>query len=252
MIYEWLPDNGIRNLGDAMGELVVDALPNFVEHQNNYYFPIGSVIWDDYIRLALAANAKPVFIGCGWLGKELDPNLVKQAEFRGVRGPETQSALERAGVYGTRVTGDSAYLALKKLNIEPRDMGKTLFVPHIDDSIYCMKNKVTLGADQIVSPEVRGRFQIIDTIKKISQASFVIGGSMHACIIAHYFGIPFAPASAYLRNGNDKNLSIKWNDWLASLGVEAYSVRATRSMVDAETWWTRLTDNYDLQPEFDL
>jgi len=252
MIYEWLPNTGVRNFGDAMGELVIESIPNFVEHQNNYYFPIGSVIGDTYIEKALEANCKPIFIGCGWFGKELNPELAKQAEYRGVRGPETRSALERAGVYGARVVGDSAYVALKKLDISPKSDGKTIFVPHIDDVVYCIKNNVRLGSDQIVSPEVRGRFAIIDIINKISRAEFVLAGSMHAAITAHHFGIPFAPVSAYLRNKNDLDLSVKWNDWLASLGVETYSVRVTRNMQDAETWWTRITDNYDLQPEFDL
>lgn len=250
MIYEWLPDTGVRNFGDAMGELVIEAIPDFVEHQNNYYFPIGSVIWDGYIEKALEANCTPVFIGCGWLGKELNPDLAKKAVYQGVRGPETRSALERAGVYGTRVIGDSAYIALNKLDIAPRSNGKTLFVPHITDAVHCMKNDLRFGADSIASPEVRGRFSIIEMITKISRAEFVIAGSMHAAITAHHFGIPFAPMSAYLRNGNDRELSIKWNDWLASLGVEAYSVRAVRNIQDAEIWWTRLTENYDLQPQF--
>lgn len=252
MIYEWIPNGGGRNLGDAMGELVVDAIPDFVNHQNDMYFPIGSVIWDEYIRHALQKNLRPVFIGCGWMGKEVNPTLAKQAEFRGVRGPETLSALERAGVFGVRVTGDSAYQALKTLDIAPKSNGKTVFVPHITDAVHCLKNDISLGADTIISPEVNGRFSTIDRIRQISQAEFVIGGAMHACIIAHYFGIPFAPASAYLRNGNDRELSVKWNDWLASLGVQVYSVRSTRNIEDGYQWWTRITDQYDLQPQFDL
>jgi len=252
MIYEWTLISGVRNLGDAMGEFVVEALPDFVNHQNDLYFPIGSVVADDYIQKALEKNLRPVFIGCGWMGKELSPNLMRQAEFRGVRGFDTQSALERAGVFGTRVTGDSAYVALKAMDITPKSNGKTVFVPHISDAAYCLKNNVTLGADTIITPEVRGRFNILDTIKRISQAEFVLGGAMHACIIAHYFGIPFAPISPQLRNNNDRELSVKWNDWLGSLGVQTYSVRSTRNIEDAQTWWTRLINQYDLQPQFDL
>lgn len=252
MIYEWVPNEGGRNLGDAMGEFVVESIPDFVNHQNDLYFPIGSVIADGYIKYAVDKHMTPVFIGCGWMGREINPELAKKAKFQGVRGPETVSALERAGVFGVQVTGDSAYLALKKMDITPKSNGKTVFVPHITDAVYCLKNNVTLGADTVISPEVRGRFNILDTIRRISQAEFVIGGAMHACIIAHYFGIPFAPASAYLRHNNDRELAVKWHDWLASLGVQAYSVRTARNIDDAEVWWTRITDTYDLQPQFDL
>lgn len=254
MIHEWLPDNGngFRNFGDAMGEIVIDAMPNFVEHQNNLYFPIGSVIWDDYILKAKSRGLKPVFIGCGWLGKELDPKLIRQAEFLGVRGPQTQSALERAGVFGVRVTGDSAYRALKYLGVEPNNNGKSIFVPHVSEVDEALRKKMSLGADSIVTPKVRGKYDTIETIKKISRANFVLAGSMHAAITAHYFGIPFAPASAYTASGNFETLAPKWLDWFASIGVPAYSVRASRSVQDGRIWWDRLTDSYDLQPQFTI
>lgn len=252
MIYEWLPDNGkgFQNFGDAMGEIVIDAMPNFVEHQNNLYFPIGSVIGDDYIKKANYLGLNPVFMGCGWYGKELSPELMRQAEFLGVRGPQTQSALERAGVFSVRVTGDSAYRALKYLDVEPNNNGKSIFVPHVSEIDEVLGKKLALGADTIVTPKVRGRYDTIETIKKISRANFVLAGSMHAAITAHYFGIPFAPASPYTAGGNFETLAPKWLDWFASIGVSAYSVRASRSVRDGQLWWDRLTDSYDLQPQF--
>ena len=252
MIYEWFPTSGFRNFGDAMGEIVIESMPKFVEHQNNMYFPIGSVIEGEYIHKAEGYNLKPVFIGCGWLGKELDPRLMKKAEFIGVRGPQTQSALERAGIFGVQVTGDSAYKALKYLKIEPNNNGKTIFVPHISEFDAITSKKLTLGADQIISPKVRGKFDTIETIKKISRANFVLAGSMHAAITAHYFGIPFAPVSALITTGNFETLAAKWLDWFASIGVPAYSVRAVKNIQDGKIWWNRLTDTYDLQPQFVL
>jgi hypothetical protein len=74
-------------------------------------------------------------------------------------------------------------------------------------------------------------------VARIAAARFVASESLHGCILAAAYGVPWAPCS--VRWGH---LKIDWpakhNDWLAYLGVHPIR-QYTTSLADARQWWER-------------
>ena len=242
MIYEWRPSPDYRNYGDALGEIVVEALKNGLSSERDtldnseiMYFPIGSVIQDVYIESTLNLGMTPIFVGCGWDGKELTPELAKQAKYLGCRGPETKAALERAGVSNIPVYGDTAYVALDYLNIAVEKTYSTLLIPHVGSEDYDLKAS---QAEHLMLPRVVTRQDIVDMASCIAGASFILSYAMHACITAHAYRVPFAP---YATEENKKNgLSKKWYDWFASIGVNAPQVELCSTLEEGLDWYERV------------
>jgi hypothetical protein len=215
VIYEWKLDGETRNFGDALYELTRDSkiIEEWENDTETMYFPIGSVICNTVISETLDLGFKPVFIDCGWRGEELDPDLAAQCEFYGARGPHTQAALERVGVY-VEITLDPAYsLPLSVPRGEPN--GLAICVRHImDTSDYTPNTIFEYKADAMFTPVVEDRDDLIAFAEKISGARFVLAGAMHAAIVAHAYGVPFA-----LLGGEYINCPSKWADWLASVDL---------------------------------
>jgi hypothetical protein len=243
MIYEWMPDEDYRNYGDALGEIVIEALTeglsvdgnNVFDNPEVLYFPIGSVVCDEMISGSISLGLMPTFIGCGWRGAELTPELAKQALYLGCRGPETQKALERAGVSKIPVYGDTAYIAFDYLKLMPEKSGETLLIPHIQSDNYNLEES---GADYLLSPKVKVREDIIEVASRIGGAEFVLGGAMHACITAHAFGVPFA---LYTPDGIESvDAPEKWYDWLLSVGVAREDVEFVSSVEEGKKWHDKL------------
>jgi len=213
MIYEWKPDEDTRNFGDALHEILVPQKQHYewTFDQKNMHFVVGSVITNEIIRKTLQRGLTPVFHGCGWRGEELAPELVAQCEFHGVRGPYTQEALAEAGV-DTIISGDPAY-QLPQLVAPGEANGLAMVVRHISDTEAADPNTIhELKGDALFKPAVETKDDIVEFIKKISGARFVLAGAMHAAIVAHAYGVPFA-----LLDSGYIDCPPKWADWLASI-----------------------------------
>ena len=213
MIYEWKKGDEVRNFGDALHEILVPQKQHYewTFDQKNMYFVLGSVITNSVIRETLDRGLKPIFYGCGWRGNPLNSELIKHCEFHGVRGPFTQEALAEVGV-DTVISGDPAY-QLPQLVTPGEPNGLAIVVRHILDDTESDPNTIhELKGDAIFRPIVENREDIVEFIKKISGARFVLAGAMHAAIVAHAYGVPFALLkSAYI------DCPPKWADWLASI-----------------------------------
>jgi hypothetical protein len=240
LIFEWIPDKNYRNFGDAFTELIAQQLGalgnSYKLDDNRMYYLIGSVIDNQHISDAVSVGKTPIFIGCGWRGEPLDPVWARRARFFGVRGPDTQAELKRHGL-DVEVSGDSAYPMLKKLEIDIFDEkhGK-LLIPHIgDNSVFALTDASDVGMDEIVLPRVRDSVQTIDLITKIANAEFVLSGAMHACIVAHFYGVPFAP---FFGDWND--CPPKWFDWLQSIGVPAEKMKFCEDYAEGKAWYENI------------
>jgi hypothetical protein len=215
MIYEWKLDGEVRNFGDALPEVLYPSamLDELHEDQDNMYFLIGSVICNTVIDETLRSGYTPVFINCGWRGEELDDDLLAQCEFKGARGPHTQAELEKHGI-DVDVTHDPAY-ELPNLFKKGAPNGLAMVVRHImDESDYNQESIRQLGADALFSPVVDSYEDIIEFINQISGARFVLAGSMHAAMVAHAYGVPFA-----LLLSDVVDCPPKWFDWFAAEGL---------------------------------
>ena len=231
MLYEWKLDGVTRNFGDALNEVLLPAniRKEWIDDPERMFFPIGSVICNEVIDETLRLGAKPVFVGCGWRGEDLDQSLVDQASFHGARGPHTQAELAKRGVE-VQVTGDPAY-EIPKLFLRGEPNALAICIRHINDPADYNKDSIfELKADALFSPVVDGYEDIVDMIKQISGARFVLAGSMHAAIVAHAYGVPFAPfSSGYI------NCPTKWYDLFASIGVS--EPQWVSNVVEGREWY---------------
>jgi hypothetical protein len=227
MIHEWKPSDGIRNLGDALTEILSDIMPFATREQmdadtERKYFLIGSVIDNDIIMYTLRDGYKPVFVNCGWRGQPLSKVLIDQCEFIGCRGPITQKALADVGV-SVEITMDSAYMIKEHLEVIPSKNTGVVTFPHLLSS-------EASGSPTIVSK----RSTIIKRIQEIASAKFVLGGAMHSCIIAHMYGVPFSP---YVANDFYVDAPTKWKDWLESIGIPQENLRFARTYEEGLAWY---------------
>lgn len=214
MIYEWKLDGVTRNFGDTLYELVYpqEDLISYSQDDSRCYFLVGSVICNTVIRETLDLGLSPVFINCGWRGEALDPDFVARSTFIGSRGPNTQAELARHGV-SVDVTGDPAYKVPSRVT-KGNLTDKTIMIPHIQDPLLHDYDKHYYNVDEILSPAVTNLQSSVDLIKKISGARLVFTGSLHAAMISHSYGVPFAIMQTYV------NCTPKWVDWAMSVGIE--------------------------------
>lgn len=226
MLYEWKLDGVTRNFGDAMSDLL--ATKQMRDDTEKMYFVIGSVICNDIMQETIDAGYTPVFINCGWRGEPLDNALVKRSEFYGARGPYTRKELLQHRVDVT-VTMDAAYQLLDELPVGKRH-GRKIFVPHIMDPERLEYDAELLGVDEVVQPEVKSIAEVKNLVAKLSGASFVLAGAMHAGIVAHMQEVPFAPFG-----GGYVDCEPKWQDWLASIRVE--NVKFVKDVNDGMDWY---------------
>jgi len=237
VIHEWKMDGVTRNFGDALYEVLLPegVYKDFAEDTEHLYFPIGSVISTRHIIAALAQDLTPVFINCGWRGEMIQPDLIQQSKFIGCRGPYTQRELARHGVE-VEVTHDPAY-QLPEFVPKGAPNALAIVVRHIaDPSDYNQQSIFELKADAVFSPVVETKEDIIEFVQKISGARFVLAGSMHAAIVAHAYGVPFAP----LRADDDYiDCMPKWFDWMAAEGLG--KPKFCKDVVEGREWYRSLS-----------
>jgi hypothetical protein len=232
MIFEWKSELG-RNYGDALTSTLLEYVygetsGSMKNSKKEQYYLIGSVIDNTVIKESLALGLKPVFISCGWRGKPLNQKLIDKIWVISVRGPKTQGELSRLGL-DVPVSGDAAYHVLPFLEIKKTKNNQSLLIPHILDKKFNFKFS---KADLLVSPIVKNKKEILEITSKIASSNFVLGGAMHACIVAHYYGVPFAPYS-----GGRIDCKPKWEDWMESVGLDSSKLKFCSTVEEGVDWY---------------
>jgi len=255
----------IKNLGDALGAVVVNALGyQFVSADNGAtgvcnpgrcLMPIGSTLDSSFIRPRLKrANQRLDFWGCGWRGNWLDDELLTTTHIHAVRGPITHRRFN----LGLEVPlGDPGLLLPWLCDLPSNDHGRTIIVPHFQRTYHlpAAERCRRTGCDLLVATQVRfdetphvrrkvrNRLEVlyastilsIDTptleeaVAQIAGASFVLTGSLHGAILAQAYGVPWA---AYY-DGYVDTLP-KWYDFAAYLGIDLDFVY---NLAEGERWW---------------
>lgn len=240
MIYEWR-ESGYRNLGDAFTELIAESIePQHLDEMRNskkdVHFLVGSHIYNETISFFAKRGYMLHFYACGWRGEEIDPGLLSFCNFYGVRGPKTKSALERAGAKSDiEVKGDPAYGLLNKLNIPKASHQDIVLMPHVVDEGWWFYDVEGIGADRLEEAKVQTKEDVINKIKLISGAKFILSGSMHACMVADYYGVPFAPFG-----GKWIDCPPKWEDWMESRGYNSTHLNFSTSVEEGKEWYARV------------
>ncbi|SDY20978.1 polysaccharide pyruvyl transferase family protein [Nitrosomonas sp. Nm33] len=242
-IYEWIPSLNYHNFGDHLSHLIgcnlykTKAWQRICSDRSKAYALLGSVLYDPIIESLLKKGRRPVFIGCGYRGEELSPELVKQSDIYGCRGPLTKVALENAGLK-TSVTGDPAIILPLVVQQQRINYGKKILIPHILDPKRKDYSPVEFGCDELLQPETRNFQDLIEIISKIVKADFVLTGAMHAAIVAYAYGVPFG----FFSNGYI-DCKTKWADWVESISLPSSSVVFQNHQVDASEWYKRNSVN---------
>lgn len=259
--YYWLQSRLAQNLGDTLGQIVLEALGyRVISYQaqacrsvnpGRCLLPIGSVLWNR----TFDAIAMPVDVwGCGWRGEPIRADLRERISFYAVRGPLTASGL---GLPATTPLGDPALLIprLKATVIERHD--QALVIPHFARAgQMSAKQRCSLtGCDELLSAQVistptPGRRVSVQglpamviaaarlgirirtswqAIRHIAGAGFVLTGSLHGAILAQSYGVPWA---AY--DDGCIDTPPKWLDWAAYLGIQ---IEFVKTLAAGRRWW---------------
>lgn len=236
-IVEWRPSKYSHNLGDHLAWLIGErvfsgpAWSRMLSEEKRRYILLGSFLCDYNLDFLLSRGYLPVLVGCGYRGEDLSPQKLRKSVINGCRGLSTAGALERAGLK-IKPIGDPAII-LPLLVPKGDYFGGTILIPHICDEERCSAQASDAGVDEIIQAETTDIKDLVELVKKISSAKFVLAGAMHAAVIAHAYGVPFA---FYARNGGYLDCPAKWEDWLSSVSSGGVACEFHSHMALGEKW----------------
>lgn len=222
--------NQQRNLGDWLTVPILRALGYESEPPGDcgpVLFGVGSILYrahyDPYPGRTLVVWGSGVGASPGSLDDTRPTNGVK-LDIRAVRGPVTRQAM-----CVDVPTGDPALLLPQLVTLpEPDERGEILFVGH------CGQTRMTPdGFDGGVSMLV-DEPDALKLVSRIAHAKFVGSESLHGCVIAAAYGVPWAPCSP--RAVPFPPGLNKWDDWLAYLGLNSLPCLLL-DLTAASKWW---------------
>jgi hypothetical protein len=243
----WLKGQSVQNFGDALSEVLFDALTRkslwnrrqgTLQGDFDVVHLIGSCISDWHILKDLeyarpAGGQRIAFWGCGVREKRpLSPELTAHCAFLGVRGPLSRDIL---GLPPTTPLGDPGLLLpyVYAPGIDPKCRDQTLCVPHFHERRTDEQLLELTGCDRVLRPNIRpGKSSILAFIDSLASAKFVLAGALHAGILAHAYSIPYAYFdSDYI------DIPFKWADFAASVSMRcefARNLEAGRDVFDRQ------------------
>lgn len=237
-VVEWRPSNSSHNLGDhlawLLGERIfsASAWSRMLAEQKKRYVLLGSFLCDYNIGYLLDRGYSPVLIGCGYRGEGLSPQKIGKSIIRGCRGLLTKSEFAKIGLRVESI-GDPAMIL--PLLVPRRDAeGLSILVPHICDEERHLIRASDVGVDEVIQAETNDVDGLLDLVGKISAAKFVFAGAMHAAVIAHAYGVPFA---FYARKGGYLDCPVKWEDWLSSVSSGGVGCHFHSNIIHGNVWY---------------
>ncbi|MCP1538095.1 glycosyltransferase [Methylorubrum extorquens] len=217
----------IQNFGDYLSEIIAQYIVAGPIAKATTYRIVGSCIANWLIKDDLAATddreqASIAFWCCGVRDEvPLDPEVRNRCSFFGVRGPLSRDILE---LPSDTVLGDTGLLIPLIYNARrsKRTAGRTVCIPHINDTKSERHLQQLSMADEIVFPNISAsEDETWSVIDDIASASFVLCGALHAAVISYAYRVPFA----FWDNGH-VDLPLKWRDFAASIGIPCVFVRS--------------------------
>ncbi len=224
-VKHWLQDEPTQNFGDYLSEYLLRRLFTHVMPTEQTVRIIGSCIDDMF----LPPGERVLFWGCGLreaggLSEAARPG----AELLSVRGPLSRSDLR----LGTATPIGDPGLLLPFLHAPDRTLrgtGRALLIPHYHDKRSDAALLELSGCDAVLRPNISDTLTAIDDfLNRLAEASFVLGGSMHAVIAAVAYGVPFG-----FWDSGEIDLPFKWQDFAASIGIPCRFHRTLRSARDS-------------------
>jgi cytochrome c-type biogenesis protein CcmH/NrfG len=214
----WTPSPKTRNFGDYISDLFLDSVLIAPRVRASRYRLIGSIVDNENIERDLAGirdGGDIAYWGCGARDShKIRPDLLERCRFFGVRGPLTRDLL---GLPADTVFGDPGLLLplIRPAAAGKARHGKTVCIPHIFEPKSDEELAAITGAELVIRAEIAPTLKALgQLIDQITGAEFVLAGAMHAAVIAHAYGVPFA----FFDTGH-LDIPFKWRDFAASIGI---------------------------------
>lgn len=239
-LYEWLPSDSEHNFGDHLMHLIgekVFTANEWIRIKSDSkckYVLLGSFISKYIIDDVVRTSNHLYLVGCGYRGDSIDLDRPDKVSFIGCRGPFTSNALKNFGFLVDPI-GDPAMLLPIIVKRESKISGRSIFVPHINDTNRLKYKCDDVGCDEIIQPTTRNIDDLIRLVKQISSSTFVLAGAMHAAIVAHAYGVPFA----FYKSNKDGFIDCppKWADWLSSISYSNKLINFVDNSFEGYLWW---------------
>jgi tetratricopeptide (TPR) repeat protein len=234
----WAPTPETRNFGDYISDLFLEKVLVSPRIRASRYRFVGSIIDNDNIERDLQAvedGGDIAYWGCG--ARDAIPireDLRRRCRFHGVRGPLTRELLR---LPDDTPLGDPGLLLPLIHSAPPPEArrGGSICAPHIFEPMSDEALLKSTGVDRIVRPEIAPSLAALDQLlDEIIGADFVLAGAMHAAIVAHAYGVPFA-----FYDGGHLDIPFKWRDFAASIGAP---VAFIDNLKDGRAVWADLIE----------
>lgn len=229
----WRSDEAVVNLGDYATQVLLELMGyQVVGHHGRAArnFEVCQVLCGTLLNDEWGARLREWRLqiwGAGAEGPLRSARVWEEAEFFAVRGPRTARLIGDSRL----PLGDPALLIPHFIKFTKRPAAfRRVLVPHFYNPINpasCPEE-----VDRIVPARCR-RENWLGHLEQIASAEFVFSNSLHGCIFAHAYGVPWSPL---LRPCDEFNKPEKWKDWLEYLGIDP-EVEIPTSVADAERWW---------------
>lgn len=243
-VYYWQPRHK-ENFGDYLNVPILAALGHRAELPmagRPCLFALGSILNADHFR---RCPGRPIVVCGSGLLKPDDP-LPADIRVLAVRGPLTRDFYK---LPSTLPLGDPAllvpqlYVSLSR----PEQSGEVLYINHCSaDPLYDLPG-CDASLSTVLNPE-----EVLPLVARIASASFVASESLHGCILAAAYGVPWAFTSHRWRQ--DFSGISKITDWMTYLGLPPLRFAAA-TLSEAKYWWEktgRLGKLRDTRPILDL
>lgn len=230
-VHWWSADNpfGLRNLGDWLSVPILRALGHEPEPPapgEPCLFACGSII--GHTHAAHCGASRVVVWGSGVMnGDALDPFQVP-ARYAAVRGPITRDALDLP----PDIPMADPVFALPSLVPlpPPPELGEVLYVGHCGNAVVCPPG-FDAGVTMLTTEEAA-----LKLAARIAAARFVASESLHGCILACAYGVPWALASAAPWAFGPRS---KYNGFMLSVGLPPVSGFLPADLGACRAWWER-------------
>ena len=161
---------------------------------------------------------------------------VNKVKIFAVRGPHT---IRQLNLSTKTPIGDPGFLLplFFKIKRDPSKY-KITYIPHHTNRDEANIKMREVGAERYVDI-MCSRRAFWSKLKEIISSSFVLTNSLHAAIICHAYGVPWALC---LAKGHKLNMPDKWKDFFEFLNIEDQG-KAVRNYVEGQKWWEDVGSN---------
>jgi hypothetical protein len=250
-ICEWMPEESKHNFGDYLMQLIGERVyrskewKNIQENKNYRFVLLGSFICNHTINKIFESGKVPVLIGCGYRGELLSARNIERTIFLGCRGKLTKQALLAQGLRVEDI-GDPAIIMPALIPNRGLPSRERIFMPHINDPDRYVVSASQVDCDRVIQPEINDKRGLIEVVSRIARSRFVLAGAMHAAVVAHAYGVPFAFYSA---KGGYIDCPPKWCDWISSISSKEIEPKFFASGSEGVLWY-EINKKYLLRPRY--